>query len=121
MGVRTGVFTGLVQLAGYVLLSVGFARGLGYAVALLLLQDGESVLTSWWWPAWSVAVAILAELVQFRAAGRLQLLALTAGERTAALKCNLLAGDEVFCFKIAYDEAYARFSPGVQAYSFTFG
>jgi CelD/BcsL family acetyltransferase involved in cellulose biosynthesis len=51
---------------------------------------------------------------QFRAAGRLQLLALAGGDRIAALKCNLLAGDEVFCFKIAYDEAYARFSPGVQ-------
>lgn len=65
MGVRTGVFTGLVQLAGYVLLSVGFARGLGYAVALLLLQDGESVLTSWWWPAWSIAVAILAAALTY--------------------------------------------------------
>jgi len=65
MGVRTGVFTGLVQLAGYVLSSVGFARGLGYAVALLLLQDGESVLTSWWWPAWSVAVAILAAALTY--------------------------------------------------------
>jgi CelD/BcsL family acetyltransferase involved in cellulose biosynthesis len=51
---------------------------------------------------------------EFRAAGRLQVLALAAGDRIAALKCNLLAGDEVFCFKIAYDEAYARFSPGVQ-------
>jgi hypothetical protein len=50
----------------------------------------------------------------FRDAGRFQLLALMAGDRPAALKCNLLAGDEVFCFKIAYDEAYARFSPGVQ-------
>lgn len=50
----------------------------------------------------------------FRAAGRLQLLALTAGGRPAALKCNLLAADEVFCFKIAFDEAFARFSPGVQ-------
>jgi CelD/BcsL family acetyltransferase involved in cellulose biosynthesis len=50
----------------------------------------------------------------FRAAGRLQLLALMAGERPAALKCNLLAGDEVFGFKIAYDESLARFSPGFQ-------
>jgi CelD/BcsL family acetyltransferase involved in cellulose biosynthesis len=50
----------------------------------------------------------------FRENGRLQLLALAAGDRPAALKCNLLAEDEVFCFKIAYDEAYARFSPGVQ-------
>lgn len=50
----------------------------------------------------------------FRGAGRFQLLALMAGDRPAALKCNLLAGDEVFCFKIAYDETLARFSPGVQ-------
>jgi CelD/BcsL family acetyltransferase involved in cellulose biosynthesis len=50
----------------------------------------------------------------FRENGRLQVLALAAGDRPAALKCNLLAEDEVFCFKIAYDEAYARFSPGVQ-------
>jgi CelD/BcsL family acetyltransferase involved in cellulose biosynthesis len=50
----------------------------------------------------------------FRAAGRLQLLALMAGDRPAALKCNLIAGDEVFCFKIAYDESLSRFSPGVQ-------
>jgi CelD/BcsL family acetyltransferase involved in cellulose biosynthesis len=37
-----------------------------------------------------------------------------AGDRPAALKCNLIAGDEVFCFKIAYDESLSRFSPGVQ-------
>lgn len=51
---------------------------------------------------------------KFRAQGRLQLLALAAGDRTAALKCNLLAGDEVFCFKIAFDDSLKRFSPGVQ-------
>ena len=37
-----------------------------------------------------------------------------AGDRIAALKCNLLAGDEVFGFKIAFDESLSRFSPGVQ-------
>lgn len=50
----------------------------------------------------------------FAAAGRLQLLALEAGDRTLAMKCNLLAGDAVYCFKIAYDEALSRFSPGIQ-------
>jgi len=50
----------------------------------------------------------------FRAAGRLQLLLLRAGDRVVAAKCNFVAGDGVFCFKIAYDEALARFSPGVQ-------
>ena len=30
------------------------------------------------------------------------------------MKCNVLSGDAVFCFKIAHDETFARFSPGVQ-------
>ncbi|MGO9320735.1 MAG: GNAT family N-acetyltransferase [Solirubrobacteraceae bacterium] len=50
----------------------------------------------------------------FAARGRLQLLALQAGDRTLAVKCNILADAGVFYFKIAYDEAYARFSPGIQ-------
>jgi CelD/BcsL family acetyltransferase involved in cellulose biosynthesis len=50
----------------------------------------------------------------FAERGRLQMLTLMAGDRTVALKCNLIAGDEVFCFKIAHDESLARFSPGVQ-------
>ena len=45
---------------------------------------------------------------------RLQLLALEAGDHVAAMKCNIVAGDCVFCFKIARDEALDRFSPGVQ-------
>jgi hypothetical protein len=40
------------------------------------------------------------------------MLALTVGGRTVAMKCNFLAHDGAFAFKIAYDEAYARFSPG---------
>jgi len=44
---------------------------------------------------------------------RLMMLALRVGDRTAAMKCNLLAGAGSFAFKIAYDEEYARFSPGV--------
>ena len=50
----------------------------------------------------------------FRAHGRLQMLELTAGDRTVAMKCNLAAGDGIFCFKIAFDEMLARHSPGVQ-------
>jgi hypothetical protein len=50
----------------------------------------------------------------FRAAGRLQLLALGAAEQTASAKCNLLAGDGVFCFKIAHDEFFAHHRPGLQ-------
>ncbi len=49
----------------------------------------------------------------FAGAGRLELLEMTAGGTTVAMKCNLLAGDAVFCFKIAFDEEWARFSPGV--------
>jgi CelD/BcsL family acetyltransferase involved in cellulose biosynthesis len=51
---------------------------------------------------------------RFRAAGRLQMLETVAGDRTVAMKCNLAAGDAIFCFKIAHDEELGRFSPGVQ-------
>jgi hypothetical protein len=44
---------------------------------------------------------------------RLMMLALRQGDRTVAMKCNLLGGAGSFAFKIAYDENYARFSPGV--------
>ena len=50
----------------------------------------------------------------FAGKDRLQLLELTAGGRPVALKCNLLATGTVFCFKIAYDAQYARYSPGLQ-------
>jgi hypothetical protein len=50
----------------------------------------------------------------FRATGRLQLLALGTAEQTVAWKCNLLAGDAVFCFKIAHDESFAHYRPGLQ-------
>ena len=48
------------------------------------------------------------------AQGRLELLCLRAGDRRVAMKCNIYAGEGGFCFKIAYDEQLARFSPGVQ-------
>lgn len=50
----------------------------------------------------------------FAAEGRLQLLELGGGGTPAAMKCNLLAGEGVFTFKIAFDERFAAFSPGVQ-------
>lgn len=50
----------------------------------------------------------------FAAAGRLQLLSLRAAQHRLAAKCNLIAGDGVFCFKIAFDENWAKYSPGVQ-------
>jgi GNAT acetyltransferase-like protein len=47
------------------------------------------------------------------AAGRLMMLGLHLDGRPVALKCNFLAGEASFAFKIAFDEAHARFSPGV--------
>ena len=47
------------------------------------------------------------------AEGRLGMLGLSLDGRWVALKCNFLAGRGGFAFKIAYDEKYARFSPGV--------
>jgi CelD/BcsL family acetyltransferase involved in cellulose biosynthesis len=51
---------------------------------------------------------------RFAADGRLQLLVLSGGGVDVAWKVNLVAGDAIFCFKIAYAEQWARFSPGVQ-------
>jgi hypothetical protein len=48
------------------------------------------------------------------AAGRLQLLVLSAGGVDVAWKVNIVSGGAVFCFKIAHDEEFRRFSPGVQ-------
>lgn len=45
--------------------------------------------------------------------GRLQMLALRLDGRPLALKLNLFAGEGAFAFKIAFDESFARFSPGV--------
>ncbi len=30
------------------------------------------------------------------------------------MQCNIVADDALFCFKVAYDDGLARFSPGVQ-------
>ena len=46
------------------------------------------------------------------ARGRLMLLGLFLDSEPLALKCNFLAGDGGFAFKIAFDERYAGFSPG---------
>ena len=50
----------------------------------------------------------------FAATGRLQLVSLRAGDHVLAMQCNLRAGRGAFCFKLAVDETYARYSPGVQ-------
>ena len=51
-----------------------------------------------------------------RAAGtqsRLQMTRLTVGGRLIAGKLNLVSGDAGFAFRIAFDESYRRYSPGV--------
>ncbi len=45
--------------------------------------------------------------------GRLLMLALTLNDQPVAQKCNFLAADGAFAFKIAYDESRSEFSPGV--------
>ena len=44
--------------------------------------------------------------------GRLMMLGLRLAGKWIALKCNFVSGEGAFAFKIAYDEDYARFSPG---------
>lgn len=51
---------------------------------------------------------------EFANEGRLQMLSLEAEGRIAAMKCNIKAGDVLFGFKIAFDDALRRFSPGIQ-------
>ncbi len=48
------------------------------------------------------------------ARGQLQMLGLFLDRRPVALKCNLRSGVGAFAFKIAFDEDFARYSPGVQ-------
>ena len=51
---------------------------------------------------------------EFAELGRLQLPSLRVGDQTVATQCNLLAGDVVYGIKIAYDERWSAFSPGIQ-------
>ncbi len=46
-------------------------------------------------------------------AGRLQIHSFQIGARTIASKMNLTSGSQGFAFKIAYDEDFARYSPGM--------
>lgn len=48
------------------------------------------------------------------ARGQLMMLGLFVNDQPVAAKCNFLAGDGGFTFKIGFDEAYSKFSPGVQ-------
>jgi len=45
--------------------------------------------------------------------GRLQMLALRHNGRMIAARCGFAAGSGAYTFKIAYDESYARWSPGM--------
>lgn len=51
-------------------------------------------------------------VAEFARRGRLRLSALRLNGRAIAMKCNLLSPPGSFAFKIAYDEAFQRFSPG---------
>lgn len=51
---------------------------------------------------------------RFRAAGRLELLALTAGDHITAMQCNFRAADWSFHAKSAYAENLAEHRPGMQ-------
>lgn len=44
---------------------------------------------------------------------QLHMLALELDGKPIAMKCNFLSGTHAFTFKIAYDEAHARYSPGI--------
>jgi CelD/BcsL family acetyltransferase involved in cellulose biosynthesis len=46
-------------------------------------------------------------------AGELQLFRLRSGARTIAAAVNFRSAGALYAFKVAYDETYARFSPGV--------
>lgn len=57
----------------------------------------------------------------FRGGGRLRLWSLQVGEKSLAMKLNLVANDSLFCYAIAFDEEYARVSPGLQLEVENFG
>lgn len=52
--------------------------------------------------------------VRFGVSGRLYLHALEAGGKTLAIQSDLRAGHMLFGWKIAYDERFGSYSPGVQ-------
>jgi CelD/BcsL family acetyltransferase involved in cellulose biosynthesis len=50
----------------------------------------------------------------FSRSNRLQLLSLECGGSVLAMQCNISRGATLFNFKVAFDEAYRRFAPGIQ-------
>ena len=57
----------------------------------------------------------MAMLTEAHRRGRLQLVGIDCGGRPVSRCCNLLAGEGAYAYRSAYDEAYAKFSPGVMA------
>ena len=54
-------------------------------------------------------------VARFAEEGRLELRSLeTADGTTLAMSVRLVAGDGVFCFKVAHDERYRKYAPGLQ-------
>jgi hypothetical protein len=51
---------------------------------------------------------------RWRAEGRLSMLTLEADGTAVALRCAVRSGDVLYLLRIAYDEQFARFGPGVQ-------
>ncbi|HWC34895.1 MAG TPA: GNAT family N-acetyltransferase [Mycobacteriales bacterium] len=53
---------------------------------------------------------------RFAASGRLVLLSLQSADRAAAMLCCLRSGEGLFAYRIGFDEALGRGSPGVQVF-----
>lgn len=51
---------------------------------------------------------------RFAEEGRLQILSLQAGEQPLAMQCNIRGDDTLFNFKVAFDERFKRYAPGIQ-------
>jgi CelD/BcsL family acetyltransferase involved in cellulose biosynthesis len=51
---------------------------------------------------------------EFAELGRLQIPSLRVAGRTVATQVNLIAGDTIYGIKIAYDDEWAAYSPGIQ-------
>jgi Acetyltransferase (GNAT) domain len=51
---------------------------------------------------------------RWRCEGRLSMLTLEAAGTAVALRCAVRSGDVLFLLRIAYDEEFARYGPGVQ-------
>lgn len=62
LGPAAARFTSLIQLAAYVILGAGAAIALGLQ-PLAYSEDIVATLSGWWWPAWSVAITIIAAAV----------------------------------------------------------